>query len=400
MKFSEIKELEQKGLISAPQAELICSQYGLREGKKDYLMRLLAFLGGCLILTGLILIISANWTEIPSLVKTVSGIVIMLGLWAGGLWMKFKSSFPKMGEGLCFAGTGMWLANIALYSQIYQVSSSPFEGTLLFFLGIVWIPFILKLKSVFFVVLATTIPLLMTYLSEECAGSAVTYWLALLLSLAWIVLGVFFSQCKKGGLLSSYARMTLFNGFLFFFIMSASSRMLMESRFFREDWGVLPFWMAGGGVILLLLWGLALWDRASFVRGRKDSRVLTLPLVVALSALPICVLGWHGMDFLSREYAQEFFSEIMTKNFFSALSFGIALVAMFAGGTLSRVWLINLSVGALVLSVFIFVCDLVGQYGMPGFILVFVGLIFLALSVLIEKQRRKLVAKARTSHIN
>ena len=64
---------------------------------------------------GIILLIAANWEEIPRGLKIMTGIALMLGAHAGGYWLReVKGSYPRSGEALHFAGAGLFLANIAL----------------------------------------------------------------------------------------------------------------------------------------------------------------------------------------------------------------------------------------------------------------------------------------------
>src|SRR5688500_18110419 len=103
MKYNEIQELSEAGLISTEQRDRIINHYGLKQGNP--LLAILSFLGSILVATGLILVISSNWEEIPRLAKIVSGILIMTGLHAGALALKArKAPFYKTAEALHLAG--------------------------------------------------------------------------------------------------------------------------------------------------------------------------------------------------------------------------------------------------------------------------------------------------------
>ena len=101
-----------------------------------------------LITAGIILLISAHWNEIPRGVKIAGGIALMLGFHAGGWWSaRGPRKYRKTGEALHLIGSGLFLANIALLGQIYNIVSRPPNAFLLWWIGIAALPWLLRSKA-------------------------------------------------------------------------------------------------------------------------------------------------------------------------------------------------------------------------------------------------------------
>lgn len=160
--------MQNAGLISPEQAAAIAEHFGPSGNR---LQRLLLFsvssLAGMLILAGIIMLISANWEEIPDAVKMGSGIALMAGFWAAyGL---LREKMPMLAETMGLMGSGMWLANIALYGQIFQLQNPFVEGCALFFCGIALQPFLAKQRLLIAVVVITSFVLLAAM--QSCKSS-------------------------------------------------------------------------------------------------------------------------------------------------------------------------------------------------------------------------------------
>jgi uncharacterized membrane protein len=85
-----------------------------------------------LITVGITLLVSAHWNEIPRGVKIAGGILIMLGMHGGGWWLReVRGKYRNTSEALHFVGSGLFLANIALLGQIYNIVSRPPDAFLL-----------------------------------------------------------------------------------------------------------------------------------------------------------------------------------------------------------------------------------------------------------------------------
>ena len=99
MKRKEIEQLQVAGLISAEQAVAIAEHFHLNGGRRwNWLVLSMSTLAGGLILGGIIMLISANWTSIPDLVKMVVAMALLLGFWVA--WARTRENHPRIAEGL------------------------------------------------------------------------------------------------------------------------------------------------------------------------------------------------------------------------------------------------------------------------------------------------------------
>jgi len=160
MKSTDIEKIHEAGLINAEQRDRIIAHFGLKEGGGNKFLTIISMIGAVLITAGIILLISAHWNEIPRGVKIAGGLALMLGFHAGGWWLStLRSSsatvdgrevhgkYRKTGETLHFIGSCLFLANIALLGQIYNIVSRPPNAFLLWWIGIAALPWLLRSKA-------------------------------------------------------------------------------------------------------------------------------------------------------------------------------------------------------------------------------------------------------------
>ena len=193
MKYSDIQKLHDAGLITAEQRDKIIAHLGLKEDGGNKFLAIVSIVGAVLITAGIVLLISAHWNEIPHGVKIAAGILLMLGAHAGGWWLRegggdassprvnatapsrekqtgpsslpiaagdgaspppsatwasqLRGKYRKTGEALHLIGSGLFLANIALIGQIYNIVSRPPNAFLLWWVGIAALPWLLRSKA-------------------------------------------------------------------------------------------------------------------------------------------------------------------------------------------------------------------------------------------------------------
>ena len=144
MKTTDIEKIHEAGLITAEQRENIIAHFGLKEDGNRFLV-IVSFIGAVLVAAGIALLIGAHWDEIPRGVKLFTGLALMLGAHGAGWWLRdVRRDYLKTGEALHFAGSLLFLANIALVGQIYHLSSRPANAFLLWWLGITALPWLLR----------------------------------------------------------------------------------------------------------------------------------------------------------------------------------------------------------------------------------------------------------------
>ena len=154
MKISDLEKIHEAGLISGEQRDRIVAHFGLKEDGGKFLV-IISFIGAVLIAAGITLLISAHWNEIPRGVKIAAGLALMLGAHGGGWWLReVRQKYRKTGEALQFLGSALFLANIALVGQIYHLESRPPNAILLWLLGIAALPWLLRSRAQFVLLLA------------------------------------------------------------------------------------------------------------------------------------------------------------------------------------------------------------------------------------------------------
>lgn len=148
MTLKDVQEIYGAGLISDEQRSRIVEHFRLEQPHNRFLA-VLVTLGGVLLVTGAILIISANWAAIPGLAKIFGGAALMVGAhFAGWRLRSVSKSHPKVGEAWHFVGAGLFLANIALVGQVYNLSSRTPNALLFWLVGIAPLAWILRSKAV------------------------------------------------------------------------------------------------------------------------------------------------------------------------------------------------------------------------------------------------------------
>ena len=147
MKYADIQKLHEAGLITDEQRQNIIAHYDLKEEDGKFLA-IVSMIGAVLITAGIILLISANWNAIPRGLKIAMGVALMLGAHGAGWWLReVHGKYRKTGEALHLVGAGLFLANIALLGQIYNLSSRLPNAFLLWWAGLAALPWILRSKA-------------------------------------------------------------------------------------------------------------------------------------------------------------------------------------------------------------------------------------------------------------
>ncbi|MDB6058398.1 MAG: hypothetical protein JWO95_2242 [Verrucomicrobiales bacterium] len=148
MKPAELQKLVEAGIISDEQREKIAEFFGLDKRRHTFLSIILG-IGGVLALVGIILLIAANWDAIPRLIKIASAALIMATAHAiGWRFRGTRQTQPNLGEAFHFIGAGMFLSNIALIGQAYNLSSRTPNAILFWLIGILPLAWLLRAKSI------------------------------------------------------------------------------------------------------------------------------------------------------------------------------------------------------------------------------------------------------------
>jgi uncharacterized membrane protein len=115
------------GLIDPATAIAIRNHEGAHE--RPVARYAIAGLGLFAVLLGIILLISANWDQIPHGVKIGAHLALLLA--AGAAHWVARARRPGVAEGALFLFAGLILAGIALQSQVYQLTGPAWHAFLL-----------------------------------------------------------------------------------------------------------------------------------------------------------------------------------------------------------------------------------------------------------------------------
>lgn len=166
MKRKDIEKMQADGLISAEQCEKIISHYRLAGNiSSRWLFVCLSLLAAILIVGGSGMLLSAHWEYISNTSKALFGAALLLMVWA--TYFLVRKPLPLLGEGLAVLGAALWGLNILLHAYIFNPGTPEVEGVFLFFLGIVFIPFLTNQRLLVWGVAATSIVLLSMMISRS-----------------------------------------------------------------------------------------------------------------------------------------------------------------------------------------------------------------------------------------
>ncbi len=136
-----------EGLISAEQRGALLARHPETAAGGRF-AAILGMVGGGLLLAGVCLLIGANWQDIGDWVKIGGLVVLLVGAYAAGWKLKVSPGrYEKTGDAFFMVGAGLFMAGIALVSQIFHLNARPPSGVLVWWLGIVAVPWLVRAKG-------------------------------------------------------------------------------------------------------------------------------------------------------------------------------------------------------------------------------------------------------------
>lgn len=376
-----------EGLLSETQRTALVARHPVATGGGRF-VAILASVGGGLLLAGVCLLISSNWQDIGDWVK-ISGLCALLaGAYAAGWKLKVAPGlYPKTGDAFFMLGAGLFMAGIALVSQIYHLNSRPATGVLAWWLGICAVPWLVRSKGA----QAMSLVAFLSWLGMEFAmrGS----WLSLLpegyysesgirfvaimtvLGLAVWLAGLamrgtrheaFASLHEKWGAVIVCAGLYLL-GFL---------RHIWEWRSENRPVEITPVILVAG-LVVLAGWGAL---RAS----RKELLSLSAWFVAALVPIGAVLAGWNPGDH----------GWLWSAWSWTAL-FVLNVFMIRTGLATGRESWVNLGIGFIAVNIVTRYVDLFGTMMQGGVFFVVSGVIVLTLGIYLERKRRGWVAGMR-----
>lgn len=387
MKLADLEKIHAAGLITDEQQQRIVAHFGLKEEGSRFLA-IISTVGAVLVASGVILLISANWEQIPKFVKLAVGLALLLGAHAGGWYLReVRKEYLKTAEALHLVGSILFLANIALVGQIYHLSSRPPNAILLWWAGFAALPWLLRSKAQFVLLL---LAFGVWFGMEAAQRDSVLHVrelheVALLSLLGLLYFGVggwlrrtsfasFAGAGEKLGLL-------VFHGFLYPF----SLKFFHDSPWERsrpETHGDLVFY-----VFAVLALGVV---AAQLARDERLDRQWRWTWVAVLAAcVGMMALSLSGVLTVPTDYW--FRRESLASGLVALAWFVLCLVQIQAGLQLRSSFLVNLSIAGLALNLITTYLQLIVSMAQTGLMFVVSGVFLIALGVYLEKKRRALL---------
>jgi len=390
MKYADIQKLHDAGLITGEQRDKIIGRFNLKEDGGNKFLAIVSIIGAVLITAGVILLISAHWNEIPRGVKIAGGLALMLGAHAGGWWLReVHGQYRKTGEALHLIGSGLFLANIALLGQIYNIVSRPPNAFLLWWIGIAALPWVLRSRAQH-VLLLLAFGIWFGFEVNE-RGSVIfcdserQVLLYSLLGLLYLGAGV----CLRRTTFSEFAGVTEKLGLLGFLVFAYP---LTWKEFFGWDNPKSLLWIfpALGVVALLLL--------AAGIRNLRGlDRQWRWTWLAALAGM-IIFMGtvWFGCWRLATGGSHYYLWAESWSYLFGTLALFVFCLLQIQVGLLERApFLVNLGVVFIALDILAAYFDLFGSMARTGLMFLISGVFLIVFGVYLEKKRRKLMKQIK-----
>lgn len=388
MKYGDIQKLRELDFITDEQRHRIVEHFKLKEDNNRFLV-IISMVGAVLVAAGVVLLIAANWDDIPRGVKLATGMFLMLGAHAGGWWLReVRKDYPKSGEMLQFLGSCMFLANLALVEQVYHLSTRPPTVFLIWWAGIAALPWLLRSKAQHFLVLLafgvwfgfeinqedSLIPL-----RDECQVLAYSLW-------GLVIVG--FGYILRRGTFAPFAKVTERLGLVTFLVfaypltwqgfLDSYSGVVTGSNLLVPVLAVIAVCLVALGAKALDLdrqwrwtWGLTL-------------AIAAVLLVLAFFAPNERIWGWHN--------------NFTPTNAIAAIALFVFCLLQIQVGLQERSpFLVNLGIVFIALDMIATYLGLFGTMTRTGLMFVVSGVFLIGFGLYLEKKRRSLMKQIKTA---
>lgn len=151
---AEVEAWQAENLLPAETARVILARYGLVPGetvvtlRRSKIVAVFTVLAAVLIGVGVILVMSANWEQIPRFVRLAILMAATLGFYYFGYRLAYdRRTYPIAGAALLLIGALIWGASIFLISQMYHLGGGEggeATGALYWFIGVLPLAYILR----------------------------------------------------------------------------------------------------------------------------------------------------------------------------------------------------------------------------------------------------------------
>jgi uncharacterized membrane protein len=393
MKPSDIQKMHEAGLITDEQRQKIIEHFQLKEDGGGKFLAIVSLIGAVLIAAGITLLIAAHWNEIPRGVKIAAGLLLMLGFHAGGWWLReVRGKFRKTGEALHLIGSCLFLANIALIGQIYNIVSRPPNAFLLWWIGIAALPWLLRSKAQH-VLLLIAFGIWFGFEVNERGGliyceSQRQILLYALLGLVYLGAG----YCLRRTPFSEFDGVTEKLGLFAFLIFVYP---LTWKDFFGgwENSEIRQWFFPALAAFALLLLAAGLRNFTTLTRQWRWTWFAAL-----LGMMVFMVTVWFGCWQLDHtgESRHYFWGESWSYLVGSLALFVFCLLQIQIGIQERSQFLVNLGVTFIALDILAAYCDLFGSMARTGVMFLISGIFLIVFGVYLEKKRRALMKQIKS----
>jgi uncharacterized membrane protein len=392
MKHSDVQKLHEAGFITDEQRQKIVEHFQLKEDSGGNFLAIVSLIGAVLIAAGITLLIAAHWNDIPRGVKIATGLLLMLGFHAGGWWLReVQGKYRKTGEALHWIGSCLFLANIALIGQIYNIVSRPPNAFLLWWIGIAALPWLLRSKAQH-VLLLLAFGIWFGFEVNErggliyCESDRQVLFYALL---GLVYLGA--GYCLRRTPFSEFAGVTEKLGLVAFLIFVYP---LTWKDFFGWDNPEIRQWF---------FLALGLFALLPLAAGIRNLRALTSQwrwtwFAALLGMMVFMATVWFGCWQLDHAGGSRYlyWGESWSYLAGTLALFVFCLLQIQVGIQERSPFLVNLGVVFIALDIIAAYCDLFGSMARTGLMFVVSGVFLIVFGVYLEKKRRTLMKQIKS----
>jgi len=392
MKYADIQKLRDAGFITDEQGQKIIGHFQLKEDGGGKFLAIVSIIGAVLIAAGITLLIAAHWNDIPRGVKIATGLLLMLGFHAGGWWLReVQGKYRKTGEALHWIGSCLFLANIALIGQIYNIVSRPPNAFLLWWIGIAALPWLLRSKAQH-VLLLLAFGIWFGFEVNERGGliyceSDRQVLLYALLGLVYLGAG----YCLRRTPFSEFAGVTERLGLLAFLIFVYP--LTWKDFFSWENSEIRQWFFPALGLFALL----------PLAAGIKNLRALTSQwrwtwFAALLGMMVFMATVWFGCWQLDHAGGSRYlyWGESWSYLAGTLTLFVFCLLQIQVGIQERSPFLVNLGVVFIALDIIAAYCDLFGSMARTGVMFLISGVFLIVFGIYLEKKRRTLMKQIKS----
>jgi len=378
------------GLVTSAQRDAIVARHPAPGGGANRFLAILAGIGGSLLVVGVSLIIKSNWEQLGDWLKIGGLLVLLVGSYVLGWRLKISPGhYPKTGDACLMVGAVLFLLGIALVSQIFHLNSRPANGVLLWWAGIVVLPWLTRARGMQVISLTAGL----TWLGMELAARD-----------SWLQLGAQGQDWDYAGYRFAAAGVLVGLGLAFFGLGLRRGRHDYFAGLHEKVGWLVVCWSL---YALGFTWSNNLWSRHSMQAARLEP-VAVLSLLAVAGAVwawlrnfsELKPLVWYVVPVLVPVFAHLLGIELLDSGW---LWGGLACLALFllnvglvrAGLASGRESWINLGMGFIALNIVTRYFLLFGSMLEGGVFFIVTGLLVLGLGWYLERKRRKLVGAVR-----